>query len=92
MERSGTLGREGLVTLIDLLMSPSPAAHVGIILREYRKRDWDFEQAWAQALRTLPRSLPEIDDWREQLHDTKGSWRDAYERTGAPHSDSLALA
>jgi len=92
MERTGPLGRESLASLIELLMAPSPAAHVGIVLREYRRLGWGFEQAWAQALRTLPRSAPEIENWRRALHDSKGSWRDCYEHAGEPQSDSLVLA
>ena len=80
-ERTGPLDAEGLVVLIDLMCSPSPASHVEIVLREYRKREWEFEQAWAQAMRTLPRSLPDIDEWRATLHSQKETWRGAYELT-----------
>ena len=89
-ERSGPLDHDGVVTLIDLLMSPSPARHVGIVLREYRKRDWDFEQAWAQAMRTLPRSMPDIDDCARRSTRRK-SWRDADGQPQARESDSLVL-
>jgi hypothetical protein len=93
VELRGRLDRDGLATLIDLLMAPSPAAHVGIVLREYRRRGWEFEPAWAQALRTLPRSAPEIEEWRDQLHGTKETWRESYyERAGEPQIDPLALA
>lgn len=90
-ERTGPLDREGVITLVDLMMSPSPASHVGIVLREYRKRAWDFEQAWAQALRTLPRSLPDIDEWRDTLHGQKETWRASYEQPSAPLPDPFAL-
>lgn len=91
-ERHGPLDHDGTVALIDLLMSPSPASHVGIVLREYRKLAWEFEQAWAQALRTLPRSLPDIAEWRRVLHGQKETWRDAYEQPSEPLPDPFALA
>jgi len=78
-ERVGTLDRKDFSTLLDLLLEPSPAMHVRIVLREYRRRGWPFEQAWAQALRTLPRSAPGIKEWRRTLHRSKERWRECYE-------------
>jgi hypothetical protein len=79
--------------ILDLLLDPTPASHVRIVLREYRTRGAGFEFAWAQALRSLPRNNPEVEEWRDTLHGHKEHWRDCYESApmGAP-SDLFVMA
>lgn len=60
-------------------MEPSPATYVGLALKLYRERGWEFEAAWAQVLRSLPRTLPDLPAWRASLKDAKPAWRAAYE-------------
>ena len=60
-------------------MAPSPATLVGAILRECRRRDLEFEPAWMLAVRSLPRSQPDILEWRAALAEVKPYWREAYE-------------
>jgi hypothetical protein len=63
-------------------MARTPAALVGLVLRECRLREWQFDQAWSLAVRSLPRSQPDIMEWRAVLAELKPAWRDAYERNG----------
>ena len=89
MQRTGTLTGPGLGDLLDLLMEPTPATYVRQVLCLYRQRGWEFEQAWAQAMRTLPRYLPEIGWWRENFHAQKERWRAAYD---APTASGVLVA
>lgn len=79
VERRGGLDRRGIETLLDVLMEPSPASYVGLALKLYRERGWEFEAAWAQVMRSLPRTLPDLQAWRASLRAAKDSWRAAYE-------------
>jgi hypothetical protein len=79
VEKRGSLGGDEVRDLIELLAEPSPAMYVRMVLRLYRDRDWPFERAWAQALRSLPRKgVEDMDEWRAQLHRDKELWRMAY--------------
>lgn len=78
MVRKGRLDGPGVARLIDVLMEPTPATYVGAALKLYREREWDFEPAWAQVMRSLPRHLPDIDAWRESFHAAKPAWKRAY--------------
>ena len=49
------------------------------MLKVYRDRGYEFEVAWAQALRSLPRNLEGVKWWRAQFHRDKERWRAAYE-------------
>jgi len=77
--RRGPLDGPGVAALLDILTEPSPASFVGTVLRVHRDRGYEFEVAWCQALRSLPRSLEGVDWWRAQLHRDKPRWRAAYE-------------
>lgn len=55
-----------------------PPAHVRIVLSEARKRDFPFEEAWTVAMRSLPRSHPDIEIWREALIWARPSYEAAY--------------
>lgn len=77
----GRLDGPGLHELIELVCSPSPAMHVRIVLKGYRDRGYGFEFAWAQAMRTLPKTLPELQDWKHHFRAQKPMWRRAYEGT-----------
>ena len=88
--RSGTLDAQGVADLIDLLMEPTPATYVRQVLCLYRDRGWDFEQAWAQAMRTLPRHLPDMPEWRANFHAQKQRWRVAYETPARPREPLAA--
>jgi len=76
-QKRGGLGGPGLADLLDLLTEPSPAQHVRLVLKVYRDRGYAFEYAWAQALRSLPRSAA-MAWWRQHLHSEKERWRAAY--------------
>lgn len=91
IDLSGGLDAHSLAGLIELLMDPSPARHIRIVLGLYRDRDYAFEHAWAQALRSLPRTMPEVDEWREHLRDTKAHWKGAYLAPSLPHERPVAL-
>jgi hypothetical protein len=52
--------------------------HVRVVLQGYRQRGYGFEQAWAQAMRTLPKTLPDLREWRDHFHAQKEMWRKAY--------------
>lgn len=80
MQRKGFLDGPGVATLIDILMEPSPAQHVGLVLKVYRDRGYAFEYAWAQAMRSLPREVAGMDWWRAHFHREKARWKLAYER------------
>ena len=67
-----------MARLIDILTEPSPATFVGTVLKLYRQRGYDFEVAWSQAMRSLPRSLDGVQWWRAQFHRDKERWRAAY--------------
>lgn len=91
--RRGRLDGPGVGILLDLLMDPTPATHVRIVLREYRTRGAGFEFAWAQALRSLPRNNPEVEQWRALLHGQKAHWRESYGQLPCGRvSEPIALA
>ena len=79
-------------------MVPSPASLVGAILRECRRRDFEFEAAWMLAVRSLPRSQPDIMEWRLALAQSKPYWRSAYQGDATTrvvavlHIDATGLA
>jgi hypothetical protein len=60
-------------------MARTPAALVGVVLRESRQRGIEFEAAWMLAVRSLPRSQPDILEWRAALAAVKPYWRAAYQ-------------
>ena len=78
--RRGPLDGPGVAALLDILTEPSPASFVGTVLKVYRDRHYEFEVGWAQAMRSLPRTLEGVDWWRAQFHRDKERWRGAYER------------
>lgn len=84
MELRGPLDGPGVSTLLDLLLEPTPATHVRLVLKIHRDRGYGFEYAWAQAMRTLPRTLPERDWWRGHFHDTKWRWKEAFSAEDEP--------
>lgn len=90
-ERSGSLDADGLEALLGLLLDPSPATQVRIVLREYRRLGWGFEQAWAQAMRTLPRKTPDAAEWRALFHRQKPIWADSYSGFEAAQQVELVL-
>lgn len=83
MELRGSLDGPGVSNLLDLLLEPTPATHVRLVLKIHRDRGYGFEYAWAQAMRTLPRTLPERDWWRGHFHDTKWRWKEAFSAPAA---------
>ena len=60
-------------------MARTPAALVGVVLRESRQRGIEFDAAWMLAVRSLPRSQPDILEWRAALAAVKPYWRAAYQ-------------
>jgi hypothetical protein len=98
--RKGSLDGPGAAALIDLLTTPSPASHVRLVLKVYRDHHpklgpdvyrTRFEEAWAMAMRMLPRGLPGVDEWRATLHDHKDDFRRAYGSPTEPLTDLDAL-
>lgn len=62
----------------------TPAVHIGLVLRECRRRDYEFGAAWDMALRSLPRGrTPDqreyLSDWKDALRWAKENFRIAYE-------------
>lgn len=62
----------------------NPAQHVGVILAECRRRDYEFDPAWNIAMRSLPKPGDDeykqgyLDDWKKQLRWAKPHFRRAY--------------
>jgi hypothetical protein len=87
VQRRGKLDGPGVHALIEAVSAPSPATHVRLVLKIYRERGYGFEYAWAQAMRTLPHSLPERAEWKGHLRAQKPLWRNAYD---APRGSGVA--
>lgn len=87
-QRTGTLSEDDLAMLLDLLLEASPAMVVRIVLREHARRGTAFEQAWLNAMQSIPRSGDEAALWRQQLHRHKPEWRAAYGTLITPHADA----
>jgi hypothetical protein len=83
-ERTGKLDAEGIATLVALLAGESPAAHVRIVLAEHRRNGVSFNVAWGNALRSVPRTIAELEEWRSALRWSRESYRLAYERLPLP--------
>lgn len=79
-QRKGKLDGPGVGHLIEILCEPSPATFVRQVLVLYLERQLDFEAAWAQAMRALPRTLPDVAWWRGHFHDEKHRWKAEYEQ------------
>jgi hypothetical protein len=90
--RKGGLDGPGVAALLDILTEPSPATFVKTVLKVYRDRDLPFEAAWAQAMRSLPRTLEGVEWWRAHFHHEKARWRAAYRREDPAGSTKTASA
>jgi hypothetical protein len=81
VERHGGLGREAAQVLVDLVAAESPAAHVRVVLAHHRRCGRPFNEAWASALRSIPRNDEQLPEYRAALRATKNVWRRAYEQS-----------
>lgn len=57
----------------------TPAEHTRIVLAEFRSIGTPFTQAWASAMRSLPRRQPEYREWKDVLAWARPAFRAYYE-------------
>jgi hypothetical protein len=86
-ELRGGLDHDGVQQLLALVASDSPAGHVRVVLAYHRRHGRPFSEAWASALRSIPRKDPSVADWRVALRWSREHYRVAYET-----ADDEALA
>jgi hypothetical protein len=60
-----------------------PPTDVRIALAEARAAGVSFDDAWSNATRSLPGGYTTTNSWAYVLEETRGAWRDAYERRPA---------
>lgn len=77
-ELRGGLDQQGFHDLLGVLTDPTPATQVRLVLKVYRDRGYAFEYAWAQAMRMVPRSLPDHEEWKTHFHEHKAVWKRSY--------------
>jgi hypothetical protein len=53
-----------------------------LVLSEFKAIGTPFNLAWAAALRSLPRSHPELAEWKRELKWARPAFQAAYERCG----------
>jgi hypothetical protein len=69
-----------VAVLLALVAADSPAAHVRVVLAYHRAAGRPFAEAWASALRSIPRKQDDLASYREALRWSRDEWRLAYER------------
>lgn len=80
--RFGADGLEDLRLAVAAMMADadheSPAVRVGIVLVWHGRRGTPFTQAWASAMRSLPRD-DDASEWRGIFKSQRKQWQDSYE-------------
>lgn len=78
----GADGLEDLRSTVEAMIASadheSPVVRVGIVLVWHGRRGTSFTQAWASAMRSLPRD-DDAAEWRTILKSQREQWRDSYE-------------
>lgn len=60
----------------------NPAEHTRTVLAEYKVLGVPFTQAWASAMRTLPRKADDYQAWKVVLRWSRPAYEAAYGATG----------